>query len=186
MRLDDPAPTSSEPIVTSFAAEVAAARGKIVGTWSDAGVLTSAETRGVRHVFGWSPTSAEHHLRVGFSVPSSAILRRGGWSSPDAAFASWLDAQVPAIRGFLAWERLDWGVQVRAIGGVSGGVGDGGHLVVAVGDYAGRSGLTEALEVVEALAHVLPRAAHAAGPLLAPAEFTGRACRALGIGFSSR
>jgi hypothetical protein len=179
MRPDDPAPTSSEPIVTSFATEVAAARGKIVGTWSDAGVLTSAETRGLRHVFGWSPASAEHHLRVGFSVPASAILLRAGWSSPDPAFAAWLDARVPAIRGFLAWDRLDWAAQIRAIGGGEG------HLVVGVGDYGGRSGLAEALEVAEALAHVMPAGEHPVGPLLAPAEFTGRACRALGIGFGA-
>jgi hypothetical protein len=181
MRPDDPAPTSGEPLVTSFHAEVAAARGRIVGTWSDAGVVVSAETRGLRHVLGWSPAAAEHHARVPFSVPASAILRRSGWESPDdPGLSAFLDARVPAIRGFLAWERLDWAAQIRGIGGAEG------HLVVGVGDYGGRAGVAELLEVVEAMAHVLAGTSGPVGPLLAPAEFTGRACRALGIGFGPR
>src|SRR5262245_2704395 len=80
VRADDP--------VDAFKRETAQLGGRILATWTEGASFASAESLGVRHVFGWSAEMGpEHHALVPYALRASAILAKRGdrsdWNASD-------------------------------------------------------------------------------------------------------
>jgi hypothetical protein len=179
------------PLLDAFTREVAAFGGRIGREASSTGMVL-AESRSVRHALSWAPLlGGEHHAIVPFCFRSSVILalREGGptwFAGPDETLAGWLRGALYPLAARLAWTttvapgapplRLEWAVQLRAIGGGFG------HLVLRAGDYGGRSGLAELFLAVDALGAAIGRPEpHVPQAFLASSAFADAAARAFGV-----
>lgn len=190
-------PPSARPVALpttatfqAFAYEVTASHGAILGAWDEDGSdYAWAETTGVHHVLGSAPgLGSEHHAIVPFSLRSTLLLARDGWSAgDDAELGAWASAHAAfaACASRVAWTAyvapgappiaLEWTLQIRPVGNGHA------HVVLRVGDYGGGTGLVELLSIVQILRSAIPFAVHDAKPFLREPTFGGPAARVLGV-----
>jgi hypothetical protein len=168
--------------VDAFRRETMQLGGRVLATWTEGALFASAESHGLRHLFGWSHgLGAEHHAVVPFAVHSSAFLARDGegsrWYARDAKLEKWLrsHAALSEVGARLSFPRLEgvapdaWFLQIRPL------EGGRGHLVLRPGD--GATG--EFLDLVEHLRPHLAGTDAREAPFVIPPAYGVVAARTL-------